>query len=259
MPARELTLFWALAAAWDGEVDDYDGMDDPGYSRKEVPNPSRFAEIELDAASGDEGSERQYFMHQPGDLNYDDIESEVSASDLEGITAASSVQSGNYTGGDTHDETWDFGPIDIKFAEPVSTPSKSPEKQEAEERRPVLSRVESLSSSFKDFEMERGFEADGEGGGQISSKVSEAEYAADPEVIDFPVPVPAVNHEDVELFRNQRRPSPTSSMDVAAGSLAPSVAPSEQQPSESTGSQERQRKGTGKSTSLLKSLAGYVG
>ncbi|PNH07069.1 hypothetical protein TSOC_006510 [Tetrabaena socialis] len=230
---------------WDGEVDDYESMDDPGYNRRDVPSQTRFAEAELDACSED-GSERAYFMHQPGDLNYDDVESEVSASDLEGATAASSVQSGRrgHSGGsgggplhshsqshsqsgagDAHDETWDLGPTDIKFAEPVSTPSKSPEKQDPDARRPVLSRVESLSSSFKDFEMERGLYTDGEGEGQLSSKVSDAEYVSDAEAIDFPVPV--VSHEDVELFQQkQRRPSPTSSMDVAAGSLAPSVAPS---------------------------------
>ncbi|GLC52975.1 hypothetical protein PLESTB_000694600 [Pleodorina starrii] len=239
---------------WDGEVDDYENMEDPGYSRRDVPSQARFAETELDACSED-GSERAYFMHQPGDLNYDDIESEVSASDPEGITAASSVQSGQYGAfsGDAHDETWDLGPTDIKFAEPVSTPSKSPEKQEPEERRPVLSRVESLSSSFKDFEMERGFNADGEGEGQISSKVSESEHVADPaEVIDFPVSV--VNHEDVELFRHNRQ-SPTSSMDVARGSLAPSVAPSEGQAPESASGKERgRRKGSAKNM-LLKTFA----
>ncbi|GFR50340.1 hypothetical protein Agub_g12549 [Astrephomene gubernaculifera] len=240
--------------AWDGEIDDYEGMDDPGYSRRDVPSQAKFAETELDACS-DDGSERAYFMHQPGDLNYDDIESDVSASDPEGITAASSVHSGNYGAysGDVHDETWDLGPTDIKFAEPVSTPSKSPEKQEAEERRPVLSRVESLSSSFKDFEMERGFLGDGEAEGQISSKVSESEYVADPEVIDFPVTV--VNHEDVELFR-QRRQSPTSSLDVAGGSVAPSVTLSEPPAGEGAGSKGRnRRKGSGKNFSLLKSLA----
>ncbi|GIL55001.1 hypothetical protein Vafri_10672 [Volvox africanus] len=239
---------------WDGEIDDYENMEDPGYSRREVASQARFAETELDVCSED-GSERAYFMHQPGDLNYDDIDSEVSASDPEGITAASSVQSGQYGAfsGDAHDETWDLGPADIKFADPVSTPSKSPEKQEAEERRPVLSRVESLSSSFKDFEMERGFNVDGEAEGQLSSKVSECEHTADPEVIDFPVTV--VNHEDVELFRRGRQ-SPTSSMDVARGSLAPSVAPSEGQASEGAGAKERsQRKGSTKHMMLLKTLA----
>ncbi|KAG2490825.1 hypothetical protein HYH03_010746 [Edaphochlamys debaryana] len=226
-------------------------MDDPGYSRRDVPSQTRFAETELDACSED-GSERAYFMHQPGDLNYDDVESEVSASDPEGITAASSVVSGHFPG-DAHDETWDLGPTDIKFAEPVSTPSKSPEKQEPEERRPVLSRVESLSSSFKDFEMERGLNADDEGAGHISSKVSESEYVADPEVIDFPVTV--VDHADVELFR-QNRHSPTSSLDVAAGSLAPSVVLSEpQHGTDGGGSADRGRRKAAKSTSLLKALA----
>ncbi len=238
-------------------MDEYEGMDDPGYSRREVPSQQRFAETELDVGSED-GSERAYFMHQPGDLNYDDIESEVSASDPEGIAPASSGQHSSYPS-DAHDESWDFGPTDIKFAEPVSTPSKSPEKQEPGERRPVLSRVESLSSSFKDFEMERGNNADADEG-QASFKLSEAEYAAVPEVIDFPVAA-VVDHEDVELFRQKARHSPTSSLDVAAGSRAPSTIMSEQAgggSSTAPSSKERggrRKGGVAKGPSLLKALA----
>jgi hypothetical protein len=54
------------------------------------------------------------------------------------------------------DETWDLGPMDIKFAEPVTTPTKpASDRAGADEPKPVLSRVESLSSSFKDFDIER--------------------------------------------------------------------------------------------------------
>ena len=233
------------AVVWDAELDEYENMDDPGYLRRDVAGQQRFMDTELDVAS-EEGSERNYFMHQPGDLNYDDVESEVSASDPEGITAAS-VQGDRSP---LHDESWDLGPQDIKFAEPVSTPSKSPEKQEAEERRPVLSRVESLSSSFKDFEMERGpYSGDAEQT-SMSGKASDAGYATDPEVIDFPVAGEQtyVSHEDVELFK--ARQSRTSSTDVAHGS----VALSEQgEPSDKAAAASK-RKGA-KGQSLLKALA----
>ncbi len=250
-----------IAAAWDGDVDEYEGAEDPGHSRREVPSQQRFVETELDLGSED-GSERAYFMHQPGDLNYDDIESEVStsevsASDPEGLAPASGGQHSS-SPGDTHDRDWDFGPTDIKFAEPVSTPSKSPEKQEPGERRPVLSRVESLSSSFMDFEMERGNNTDVDEG-QAPSK-QDAEHAAVPEVIDFPVAA-VVDHEDVELFRQKAQHSSTSSLDVATGSLAPSTTLSEQAGGGSSTAASSKERGGGrkgeapKVPSLLKALA----
>lgn len=254
-------------------MDEYENMDDPGYVRRDVAGQQRFAETELDINSDNEGSERNYFMHQPGDLNYDDVESEVSASDPEGISAASSPsglgpRGGGGGGSAAPDEAWDLGPMDIKFAEPVSTPSKSPEKLDAEERRPVLSRVESLSSSFKDFDMERGpFEPSGSSELAISGKPSlDAEYTA--EVIDFPVAVEQtfVSHEDVALFKNLA--SHTSSLDVLGpGSVAPSssVTPSERGAGGGSGAgtfaglepgpeQDRSKRKI-KNTSLLKALA----
>lgn len=237
------------AALWDSAVDEYENHDDPGYVRKDVVGQQRFIELELELGD-DDGSERNYFMHPPGEqLHYDseeqEDESELSASDLEGTDPHdphNSGRSGRPSGthdrsieprtkgaptpgtSTTHDEAWDMGPQDIKFAEPVSTPSKSPEKPSPEEVRPVLSRVESLSSSFKDFEMERG---EAEDGSQLpwSSKVSEAEYTSEPEVINFPLPAAgqAVGLEDVEFLRLGREHSRASSLDVGASSVNLSV------------------------------------
>lgn len=232
------------AALWDAAVDEYENHDDPGYVRKDVVGQQRFIEQDLDLGS-DDGSERNYFMHPPGEqLQYDseddNEESELSASDLEGTDALdpkagarrmhpwppqSRTISAPESSSAVHDEAWDMGPRDIKFAEPVSTPSKSPEKPSAEEVRPVLSRVESLSSSFKDFEMERG-DVDEASQAPWSSKVSEAEYTSEPEVIDFPVPAAgqAVGLEDVEFLRlGQQQHSRASSLDVGASSINLSV------------------------------------
>ena len=55
------------------------------------------------------------------------------------------------------DDAWDFGPMDIKIAEPVVIAGKSSDGLRSGEdaSKPVLSRVESLSSSFVDFDLER--------------------------------------------------------------------------------------------------------
>ncbi len=56
-------------------------------------------------------------------------------------------------------DAWDLGPVGIRIADPVTTPTKSSggnaaAPEGADSTRPVLSRVESLSSSFKDFDIE---------------------------------------------------------------------------------------------------------
>lgn len=276
----------SLYTAWEVEFDEYDNPDDVGYLRKDVGAQQSFAECEIDAVS-EEGSER-YFMHQPGDLNYDDVDSveggevvptspltPASGTNINNGAASSGAGSGHHAGGAGHDNThggtpsrmllttsstgvstdaspstsalsspvggggsgaaksrkqqllfgggigrrntasalgsardatgarlvlainklpsadasWDAGPTDIKFGVPVITPSKGHDHSEP---RPVLSRVESLSSSFKDFELERmGHDEDGgttsrsHGNGQAAS--SEAGYDSEAEVIDFQV------------------------------------------------------------------------
>lgn len=278
-------------AAWEVEFDEYDNPDDVGYLRKDVGAQQSFAECEIDAVS-EEGSER-YFMHQPGDLNYDDVESVEGgeATPASPLSPASAHNNGNNgatggssssghptslatAGGPAHDSShggtpsrmvlvtsstgvstdaspstsalsspvgggsgpsksrkqqllfgggigrrntasalgtgrdatgarlalainklpsadasWDAGPTDIKFGVPVITPSKAHDHSEP---RPVLSRVESLSSSFKDFDLERmGHDEDGgttsrsQNNGQAAS--SEAGYDSEAEVIDFQV------------------------------------------------------------------------
>ena len=203
-------------------MDEYENMDDVGYMRKDVPSQQRFVELELDLGSED-GSER-YFMHQPGDMAYEDSLDSSETDDGDEVdvvpypgTATTEENSepvldfavpGSPTS-KGHDEIWELGPQDIKFAEPVTTPSKKVEKEE--EAKPVLSRVESLSSSFVDFELER---LDDE---QLSGK---SDHTCDNEVIDF---VPStegysgVSTEDIEQHRSKASMpvfSTTSSLEV---------------------------------------------
>ena len=97
------------------------------------------------------------------------------------------------------DESWDQGPVGIRFAEPVTTPTKaSTERPTSEELKPVLSRVESLSSSFKDFDIER---TDDE---QFSGRVSGMSDGGDgppAEVIDFQPPAEVIDFQPIPLSR----------------------------------------------------------
>ncbi|KAF5827505.1 hypothetical protein DUNSADRAFT_544 [Dunaliella salina] len=108
------------------------------------------------------------------------------------------------------DPTWDMGPQDIKLTEPVSTPSKGSGDQQqlsGENSRPVLSRVESLSSSLKDFDADRTHEhGEGMASGTMSRAHSDCEQHPPPEagggeVIDFnPIPLAQATPQDLKAF-----------------------------------------------------------
>lgn len=155
-------------APWGKEVEEYEAFDDVGYRRKRIADPSLFVEQELELPASEESSELYTTMGGKA----------VMAASKQGTTATASVASSadaspqpsgasaattepQLAFPDPHpmsagrDETWDMGPLDIKLAEPVMTPRKSTGARSTDEPKPVLSRVESLSSSFKDFDLER--------------------------------------------------------------------------------------------------------
>eukprot|EP00200_Dunaliella_tertiolecta_P003736 CAMPEP_0202359942 /NCGR_PEP_ID=MMETSP1126-20121109/13064_1 /ASSEMBLY_ACC=CAM_ASM_000457 /TAXON_ID=3047 /ORGANISM="Dunaliella tertiolecta, Strain CCMP1320" /LENGTH=1262 /DNA_ID=CAMNT_0048953517 /DNA_START=67 /DNA_END=3855 /DNA_ORIENTATION=- len=107
------------------------------------------------------------------------------------------------------DPTWDMGPQDIKLTEPVSTPSKGSGDQQqlsGENSRPVLSRVESLSSSLKDFDADRSHEqGESMASGPMSRAHSDSEQQPPElgggEVIDFnPIPLAQATPQDLKAF-----------------------------------------------------------
>lgn len=156
-------------APWGKEVEEYEAFDDVGYRRKRIADPSLFVEQELELLASEESSELYTTMSG---------KAAAQAASKQGTTATASVASSadaspqpsgasaattepQLAFPDPHpmsagrDETWDMGPLDIKLAEPVMTPRKSTGARSTDEPKPVLSRVESLSSSFKDFDLER--------------------------------------------------------------------------------------------------------
>lgn len=89
----------------------------------------------------------------------------------------------------SEEREWDMGPTDIKLVDPVTTPPKERRTSEDEGGcRPVLSRVESLSSSFKDFDLDD----DDQGLGGLTlgrgSRVA-SELSQDVNVVDFMPPI----------------------------------------------------------------------
>eukprot|EP00195_Chlamydomonas_chlamydogama_P014734 CAMPEP_0202902904 /NCGR_PEP_ID=MMETSP1392-20130828/18762_1 /ASSEMBLY_ACC=CAM_ASM_000868 /TAXON_ID=225041 /ORGANISM="Chlamydomonas chlamydogama, Strain SAG 11-48b" /LENGTH=1064 /DNA_ID=CAMNT_0049589765 /DNA_START=132 /DNA_END=3326 /DNA_ORIENTATION=- len=224
--------------AWGTDVDEYEDMDDVGYFRRDVVGQQHFAETELDLTS-EEGSEHHFVTNKAGAAHdghgEDEDEEDNGTSDSSSSTskhqqtpssAEKSSSSPRAAPVPTHlpaqlaqqlmkqqdnstpssptahvqDEAWDLGPTDIKFAEPVTTPSKNSTDRQGDETRPVLSRVESLSSSFKDFDIER-IEDD-----QYLSRLthpSEGDMLSDTDVIDFAPPsteCAVVDPEDLEKF-----------------------------------------------------------
>jgi len=142
---------------------------------------------------------QQQLQHQRGASSVQSPASSTVELQPQGVAGASSI-----------DPTWDLGPQDIKLTEPVSTPSKGSGDQQqlaGEPSRPVLSRVESLSSSLKDFDGERGHEAMES---TASERVSRAHSESEPqpaaevgggEVIDFnPIPLAEATPQDLKAF-----------------------------------------------------------
>ncbi|KAJ9512538.1 hypothetical protein QJQ45_018951 [Haematococcus lacustris] len=164
----DVVLSEPVAAPWDEDIDEYDTLDDTGYLRQDVAGQAHFEEHELELQA-EPGVTEHFFTHRDtasstprrcsssasdGDIGSVDF-APHSRSQPRAASAAGDV------GGSSHvkDETWDLGPTDIRLAEPVTTPSKAGGRV-SDEHKPVLSRVESLSSSFKDFDIERTGEAD---------------------------------------------------------------------------------------------------
>lgn len=210
------------AAPWDEEIDEYDNHDDVGYVRKEVAAQQQFEELELDLQGDGNASEGHFFTHQPGSnsgYGYDSDSTSGSSDagtsvDLSPHTSMPGcAPSGSQQGGRAYD-AWDLGIMDIKLVDPVvTTPNKS--TASVDQSKPVLSRVESLSSSFKDFDTER--TDDEQFSGRVSGVLSDADMgnAEVPEVIDFPpVPLAEVTPQDLEAF--SLRPGPRMSTGAAS-------------------------------------------
>jgi len=223
---------------WDEAIDEYENLDDVGYQRKDVAGQQQFEELELELQEGRDSE--HFFTHQQGasTVGADTDDAFEDAQDDEDTSSSSSVDLSPHhsmarsshatsevgrSGGKSRpaDETWDMGPMDIKFAEPVTTPRKSSPGKQQEESKPVLSRVESLSSSFKDFDIER----DEQYSGRVSGVLSDTDMQADPEVIDFPpIPLAEITPQDLEAFSLQPvlNPHPAPSTSAPSAPSAPS-------------------------------------
>ena len=297
--------FLPAPVPWGSELDEYDNMDDVGYSRKAVPSRSYFVEHELDLTS-EEGSEG-YFVHkakataatpgQPRPRAASTSATEDKAAPESGYTSeedfdgrsshgaaagsapphgggprqsgggpppptqmpasmlASLVGSigrglgfgGSGAGGGPlapllappghpADEAWDLGPTDIKLADPVIISLSDARSAGEDTVRPVLSRVESLSSSFKDFDIERldddtyfplsGGNVVGGGGGlrRETSDVDQLLQSADHDVVEFSPPGTSggLAAVDLEMFtRCSSHRSRTSSTGGDLGGWSP--------------------------------------
>ena len=145
------------------------------------------------------------------------------------------------------DPTWDQGPQDIKLVEPVTTPNKKSGDQrhvagdaQRGAERACLSRVESLSSSLKDFDHER---LSGGRSGFQSDTEREAEVG---EVIDFnPIPLAEATPQDLQAIglrqRLQRQLHTSLATDEAASSHA--AQPSSLRVGASSGASEPSERG----------------
>lgn len=199
---------------WDEAIDEYDNLDDVGYQRKDVSGQQQFEELELEVQEGRDSE--HIFLHQPGasttgadtDDPYEDAQDEGDTSSSFSVdlsphhsmarsSHATSELGRSVDNNRAADEMWDLGPMDIKLAAPVTTPRKSSPGRLTEESKPILSRVESLSSSFKDFDIER----EEAYSGRVSGVLSDTDMQADPEEIDFPsIPLAQVTPQDLEAF-----------------------------------------------------------
>ena len=243
--------FLCIAPAWGSEIDEYENMDDVGYTRRSIVSQSNFMELELDLAK-EEGNEG-YFVHnarQPGiDSGFESLSDDCDENGADRASHTSSARvseeprvsaggpppptqmpasmlanlannlSSRDVGGPFSatsgglDEAWDQGPTDIKLADPVIIAGKSVDDgmRSGDEARPVLSRVESLSSSFMDFELERlddeqfmnsGGGGGGSGGrcgsGQLSDTGDHQQNADS--VVEFSPPGTGGTAVDLEMF-----------------------------------------------------------
>jgi hypothetical protein len=240
-----------VAPAWGSEIDEYENMDDVGYSRRPIVSQASFMELELDLTRED-GTEG-YFVHnarKPGKQQQDDSgyeslseECDEHRGDLASHAShASSVRvsveprfsaggpppptqmpasmiahlarslSGRKDGAFSPDEAWDLGPTDIKLADPVIIAGKSVDDgmRSGDESRPVLSRVESLSSSFMDFDLER---TDDEA---CMNSVGGTLQTGD-DIVEFSPPGPGALAVDLEMFTTFTVPLSRSSSTGMAG------------------------------------------
>jgi hypothetical protein len=177
----------------DPDVDEYDNMDDLGYTRRAICDQQDFILHHLDAGEGADCE--PYFHHTPEQQDTHSTtprsSSDSSSASLSspgtmsGMSSCQQQLAGNTSlalgqqqqqllqhscsaeqqqplhvqnsdcmrtsdSAPTGDEAWDSGPAGITFAEPVSTPTKSPHPAGTNDQQPSLSRVESLSNSFID-------------------------------------------------------------------------------------------------------------
>lgn len=180
----------------------------------------------MNAGLRDEDSVPNYSISQ----HHDDDRSHTSDSLSSSASLTSPERSDRPKAGNKHkqqrgvgDESWDQGPTDITFAEPVTTPTKDSRRSSNSGVKPSLSRVESLSNSFID-DMDS---IDGTHSPVHSTHMSEADSLSaevNTGVIDFqpPPPPPEVADAAVEFgifelgFNTGSR---TSSVDALHGSL----------------------------------------
>lgn len=193
------------------EIDEYEGADDVGYYRQTVIDERQFVASELDLRS-EAGSEHAQ-PQTPQDLCSPVSDSSGSSATLSsldfGSPAAQVSTAVDQSGSPVKDETWDLGPVDIKIADPVRTPTKDSIGTAADQR-PCLSRVESLSNSF--------IEEQDSCDGNLSNRQSEA-GSLDPEIMEFvPTADPQTSRsQELESFLHfvsGPDPSRTSSIDV---------------------------------------------
>lgn len=168
------------AAPWGDSLNEYESLEDVGYHRTDVQGQQHFLETEIDDADRDPSAPTSSATPQAlSNTNGSDFAGDSDStcgSDISGAVInlmpsnsghmaappASPTEGAPHLGRSaldlefptTADTTWDLGPIGIRIADPVSTPTKSCCTTVCDEPKPVLSRVESLSSSFKDFDID---------------------------------------------------------------------------------------------------------
>ncbi|GBF94468.1 hypothetical protein Rsub_07002 [Raphidocelis subcapitata] len=167
----------------DPDIDEYDGIDDVGYWRREVARQDEFVARELERPTDDDAGADALSAYSlpmasssgaltpasagtPGTgsprgggspagsggspSSSASLSSPAAAMRSWGGAGAAAAGAAGARGG-ADEAAWDEGPAGITFAEPVTTPTKDLRRGSgASDSKPTLSRVESLSNSFID-------------------------------------------------------------------------------------------------------------
>jgi hypothetical protein len=201
-------------------VDEYEGAEDVGYTKRDVPDQHQFVRTELEVV--DDDMEQLYAQQQPTAARSNSTGSSPSLESFEvgaSSAAASPFSTDNVQGQATSqiEENWDEGPRDIKLADPVVT-DPSPSVHGESPRR--LSRVESLSNSFID---------DNESAdGGLSTRHSDT-GSFDPEISDHIPPV-TLAEQKLPPQQQEQQQEPEQQPEQQPEQHQPEQKPEQQQP-----------------------------